>query len=169
LTEDGKLLGLGITNENDLVTKQALQGIVKANPILRQLSDVIRGRGTTDRDAFEAQIVTITKQGKQADYFGTGVAVLQDILLESGLVAFADEKFKASKDEIKDEPASPSQQAAEPGRDAVIETGLRKLPIAVSASKVWYIQIDENPDIGDIERFIEVQKMVFGLRKLESK
>ena len=71
LTAEGKELGLGLTNDNERVTKQALQKIVKANPILRQLLDVIRGGGPTDEHDFEARVLVITKQGGQSANFNT--------------------------------------------------------------------------------------------------
>jgi hypothetical protein len=42
--------------------------------------------------------------------------------------------------------------------------GLRQIPIAVSASKVWFIQIDEDPDDAEIAKFIEMQKLIFSLK-----
>jgi hypothetical protein len=159
LTDEGKQLGLGLANDNERVAKQALQSIVKANPILRQLLDVIRGRGPTDKGDFEAQVVLITKQGRQTDYFGTGVGVLEEILLESGLVAMVDNSLRPTTNtEVKEEPKDG------PGLNANKVPRLRQIPIAVSASKIWFIQIDENPDEAEIVRFIEMQKLIFSLK-----
>jgi hypothetical protein len=42
--------------------------------------------------------------------------------------------------------------------------GLRQIPIAVSASRVWYIQIEENADEAELAKFIEMQKLIFSLK-----
>src|SRR5229473_263081 len=69
LTEGGKNLGLGVSNENEKVTQQALQRIIRENALLRQLLDIIKGRGTTDRTDFEAEVLILTKQGKGTPFF----------------------------------------------------------------------------------------------------
>jgi hypothetical protein len=52
LTEAGKNLGLGLSNENLRLTQQALQRIVAENSILKQLLSIVRGRGTIDKEGF---------------------------------------------------------------------------------------------------------------------
>ena len=169
LTEEGKQLGLGLAHDNERVAKQALQSIIKANPVLRQLLDVIRGRGPTDREDFEAQVVMITKQGAQGDYFGTGVGVLEDILLESGLVVLADNSLRPTRDtgrgdENHKAPETPQRIVVEKS-DVMSASGLRRIPIAVSAIDVWYVEVANDPDKVLLERFIEMQKLIFGSAK----
>jgi hypothetical protein len=160
LTEEGKRLGLGLANENDLVVKQALQAIVKTNPILRQLLGVIRGRGPTDRAEFEAQVTMITKQGRQSDYFATGVGVLEEILLESGLVAMVDNNLRPASTELKEEPKDSLRETSH-SVDAVVSTGLKRIPIAVSTESVWYVEVGEKPKPEEVQKFLDMQKLMF--------
>lgn len=160
LTEGGKQLGLGLTNENERVTQQALRSIIRTNSLLRQLWDAIRGRGTTDRKDFEAQIVVLTKQGSSSDYFSTGVNVLEDILLESGLIGISDNSLRPTNTEpLVETPKAPQGEVSKSEGNKV--SGLRQIPIAVSASSVWYIQIAENPAEEDVDKFIEMQRLIF--------
>jgi hypothetical protein len=166
LTKEGRQLGLGLTHDNERVAKEALQGIVKANPILRQLLDVIRGRGPTDREEFEAQVVMITRQGRNSDYFGTGVGVLEDMLLESGLVAMVDNTLRPTRevtraDENHKTPAAYEERVVGKA-DAISMSGLRRIPIPVSASDIWYVEVSESPDEFMLEKFIDMQKLIFG-------
>jgi hypothetical protein len=162
LTVGGKQLGLGLRNENDRVTQQALRSIIRTNPLLRQLWDAIRGRGTTDKKDFEAEIVLLTKSGSSSDYFSTGVNVLEDILLESGLIGISDNSLRPTNSESLGEAvAKVSPQEEESKSVSNKMSGLRQIPIAVSASSVWYIQIAENPEEGDVDRFIEMQRLIF--------
>jgi len=163
LTEGGKQLGLGLTTENERVTQQALQSIVRSNTLLKQLWNVIRGRGTTDSADFEAQVVLLTRLGQDSDYFSTGVNVLRDLLLESGLVGISENNsLRPNITELKEEPKDSLREG--PKAEASKVPGLRQIPIAVSTSKIWFIQIDENPDEAEITKFIEMQKLIFSLK-----
>ena len=159
LTEAGKNLGLGLSNENARVTRQALQTIVRENTILKQLSDIVRSRGTIDKEDFEAEVVLLTRQGRDTSGFKTGVGVLENILLDSGLVGMSDNTLRPTKTEMEDEPSLPKRED-EHKRDRKL--GLRQIPIPVNASTVWYIEVGENPEDGDLDRFIEMQKLIFG-------
>ena len=159
LTEAGKALGLGLSNENARVIQQALQQIVRDNSILKQLLDIVRGRGTIDKEGFEAEVLLLTKQGRDNSGFTTGVGVLEDILLESGLVGMSDNALRPTKTEVKDEPQVSKD---EPRQDGSKKPGLHQIPIPVSAARVWYIEVAENPEEGEIDKFIEMQKLIFG-------
>jgi hypothetical protein len=163
LTEGGRQLGLGLTTENARIIQQALQTIVQTNALLKHLWNAVRGRGTTDAADFEAHVVLLTKLGPDSDYFSTGVNVLRDVLLESELVGMAENNgLRPNIRELKEEPQDSLQGGTKPvTSDAA---GLRQIPIAVSPSKVWFIQIDENPDEAEIVKFIEMQKLIFSLK-----
>jgi hypothetical protein len=161
LTDAGKRLGLGILHDNAGIREQGLRQIVRECALLKELHDIVRGRGSvTDRD-FEAEISLRTKQGRSTPSFVTGIGVLWEILVESGLVDAAGNILRPSKVRIE-EPKKVEPKPDALGSDRVDTTGLRKIPIPVSASTVWYIQVGENPTDPEIETFIEMQKLVFG-------
>ena len=54
------------------------------------------------------------------------------------------------KNSIPNKPASP---------------GLNRIPIAVSTSSVWYIEVSETPKEGEIEKFLEMQRLMFGTKQ----
>jgi hypothetical protein len=161
LTEAGRDFGLGLFKENKHIQKQALQRIVQQSALLKHLLDVIRGRGTVDKDEFEAEITLTTKQGSSTPGFATGVAVLQDILRESGLIEVSGDNVRPAQDETKEETKSllKVESASSDGKYGI--TGLRKIPIPVSASSIWFVEVDENPSEGEIEKFIEMQRLIF--------
>jgi hypothetical protein len=162
LTESGKQFGLGLSTENERVMQQALQGIVRTSDLLRQLWNVIRARGTMDAADFEAQVVLVTKLGADSNYFATGVNVLREILMESGLVGMSDNGLRPNVTELKEEPKDSMHPPAK--LETTQTSGLRQIPIAVSPSKVWFIQIDENPNDAELVKFIDVQKLIFSLK-----
>ncbi len=160
LTEAGRNFGLGLFKENDRIQKQALQKIVRQCALLKHLLDVIRGRGSVDTDEFEAEITLTTKQGSSTSGFATGVAVLQEILRDSSLIEVSGNSLRPAQDETEEEKESLSKkESASDEKHGV--TGLRKIPIPVSASSIWYVEVDENPSEGEIEKFIEMQKLIF--------
>jgi hypothetical protein len=173
LTETGKSLGLGLYNENELVAQQALQKLVKENPILRELWDIIRGRGTIDKADFEAQVVIITKQGKSSPGFTTGVGVLEDILLESGMIDMSGNTFRPTRidpvehvrEQLKVSPKEEEVNLVASNKIGLNKQGLRQVPIPISASTVWFIEVAESPAEEDLNKFIEVQRLIFGITK----
>lgn len=167
LTDAGKSLGLGLSNDNARVTQTALQKIVRDNSILKQLLAIVRGRGTVDKEGFEAEVLLLTKQGRDTSGFSTGVGVLEDILLESGLIGMSDNALRPTKADFKDEaPVRKQDEQAPNGRQfETKKPGLRQIPIPVSAATIWYIEVSENPEAGEIDRFIEMQRLIFGVQK----
>ena len=101
----------------------------------------------------------LTKQGRDTPGFTTGIGVLENILLDSGLVGMSDNTLRPTKTDVKDEPLLPKRED-ENNQDR--KPGLREIPIPVSASTVWYIEVGENPEQSDLDTFIEMQKLIFG-------
>jgi hypothetical protein len=167
LTEAGKNLGLGLSNDNAKVTEQTLQRIITENSILKQLLSIVRGRGTIDTEGFEAEVVLLTKQGRNTSGFSTGVGVLEDILLESRLVGISDNTFRPLQAQATNELLLPKhEELRQPAQQPEGKIpGLRKIPIPVSASTIWYIEVGENPEANEIDKFIEMQKLIFGVNK----
>ena len=162
LTEAGKRLGVGLSNENQRAVQQGLQQLIRDSWILKDLLDLIRGRGSLNESDFEIEVSLRTRQGKGNLGFTIGVSVLQDILTNSGLIGIEGNVMRPNKGQIEEEkkilPKDASQAIAILGP----ESGLRRIPIPVSASSVWYIQVGDNPEEGEIDKFIEMQKLIFG-------
>lgn len=164
LTSAGKNLGLGLYNENERVAQEGLKRIIRECAVLKELADIIRGRGIIDEKGFEAELALLTKQGKKNPGFSLGLTVLQEMLTDSGLVEQSSDHSLRS---IKGEIANGGKEAATEERREItrIETsipGLRKIPVPVSATSVWYVEVAENPGEGELEKFIEMQKLIFG-------
>lgn len=168
LTEAGKSLGLGLSNETKRVVQQALQRIIRDNSILWPLLLMIRSRGTIDNEDFEAEVVQLTKQGKSTQGFTPGVGVLEDIFVESGWVEKSGNVLRPIKSESGEdakEQVTVPQRGEQYKEDKSNKSDLRKIPIPVSASMIWYIEVTENPDPADIDKFIEMQRLIFGVQK----
>lgn len=171
LTEAGKRLGLGLSLENDRAKQQGLQEVIKSSWLLKDIFDLVRGRGSLSETDFEFELSLRTKQGKNTPGFTSGVAVLKDILLGSGLVQLEGNFLKPIKGQqnSEDERAALPKSAFRPPVEVHIdEAGLRKIPIPVSASSVWYIYVAANPEVDEVDKFIEMQQLIFGTRKLKT-
>ena len=88
------------------------------------------------------------------------MSVLEDILVDSGLVGMSDNGLRSTTNELKAEPKDSlrGDQRAEPAKVA----GLRTIPIPVNASTIWYIQVPDSFEEVEIDRFIEMQRLIFG-------
>jgi hypothetical protein len=108
----------------------------------------------------------LTKQGRDTSGFSNGVGVLEGILLESDLVGMSDNTLRPMKTGLlKDElPAPKKDEPKKDGRLPGENPGLRQIPIPVSASTIWYIEVGENPEDSEIDKFIEMQKLIFGVK-----
>ncbi len=160
LTDAGKRLGVGLSNENQRAVQQGLQQLIRDSWLLKDLLDLIRGRGSLSEADFEIEVSLRTRQGKGNLGFTIGVSVLQDILASSGLIGIEGNVMRPNKGQIEEEKKIMSKDALQ----TIIgpEAGLRRIPIPVSASSVWYIQVGDNPEEGEIDKFIEMQKLIFG-------
>jgi hypothetical protein len=164
LTEAGKRIGVGLSNDNERARQQGLQQVVRTCDILRDLWDLTRGRGTLSEDDFEVEISLRTRQSKNTPGFTMGVGVLQDILSDSGLIEIEGGTMRPSRGlaEEAEKRGISREESQTHSVGALIETGLRRIPVPVSASSIWYICVAENPEDGDVDRFIEMQKLIFG-------
>jgi hypothetical protein len=161
LTDEGKRLGLGLANDNELVVAQALQNLVRTNPLLKGLWATIRARKSLDTASFEAEVLLQTKQGRGSDYFGTGVNVLEDILVESGLVVRADNGLRSVANESFERIESAIVESDEANKR---NPEFNRIPIPVSPGAVWYVEVGRAASEAEIQTFLNVPKMIFGIK-----
>jgi hypothetical protein len=165
LTEAGKRYGLGLTNDNVRVAQQGLQEIIKNCTLLRDLVDTVRARGTVEEADLEAELSLLTKQGKTNAGFATGASVLQGILLDSGEVDKVGTVLKISKTYEDEDRKSPPPRREIAANEILPASGLRRIPVPVSAGSIWYVEVAENPNEFELEKFIEMQKLIFSKTK----
>jgi hypothetical protein len=161
LTEAGKRYGLGLTNENVRVAQQGLQEIIKNCTLLRDLVDIVRARGNVEETDLEAELSLLTKQGKTNAGFATGASVLQGILLDSGEIDKVGTILKISKSYGDEDRKSPPPRREIAANEILPASGLRRIPVPVSAGSIWYVEVAENPDEFELEKFIDMQKLIF--------
>jgi len=165
LTEAGKRLGIGLYNDNEGFRRQGLELVIRQNALLRDMLDIIKGRGGLKVKDFSDEIAL--KTGGKTEGFSTGVTILQEILSGAGLVELQGDVLRPIKGRTE-------EREQERERDSVREEkslpetpknpGLRKIPIAVSMSSTWWIEVGENPAEGEVEKFLDMQKLMFGLK-----
>src|SRR5437867_69889 len=145
LTDAGKRLGLGLSNANIGMVQQGFQQVIKEDPVLRDLVDIIRGRGSLKLKDFSDEICLRTN-GKNEAGFATGTSIFTAILTNSGLVELTGDTLRPLKQRIEEEA---QRREPEPSRKSKLEEptaiGLKRIPIAVSTSSVWWIEVAETP------------------------
>jgi hypothetical protein len=81
--------------------------------------------------------------------------------MESALIEMSDNIFRPTNAEVTDQPLLPTGD--KPWRDEnTTQQGLRRIPMPISAAAIWYIEVADNPADGEVEKFIDVQRLIFG-------
>jgi hypothetical protein len=161
LTEAGKRLGIGIYSDNESMRRQGLELIIARYPLLRDMLDIIKGRGSLKLKDFSDEIA-LRANGK-AERFATGVAILQEVLTGSGLAELTGDTLRPVKGRAQEEPPPQNNDKGKtqfPEKPS--ETGLKRIPIAVSTNAVWWIEVGDSPKPEEVQKFLEMQKLMFG-------
>jgi hypothetical protein len=164
MTEAGKRLGIGLYNENESMRRQGLEQVIKATPILKDMLEIVRGRGSLKTDDFYAEVAL--RIGGRSEGFVTGTAILIQILTLSGAVEIADNTIRPSKSSPFGEPTPLRENAREVKElpETPVSEGLKRIPIAVSTSKTWWVEVAEKPEGDEVEKFLAMQKLMFGIK-----
>lgn len=162
LSDAGKRVGIGFYNENENMTRQGLDQVIKGNQLLKGMLDIIRGRGSLKANDFYDEIAL--RIGGKTEGFVTGTAILVEILERSGVVEIKDNILRPTREvTAEQQPQSEKENNSIPNRPA--SSGLNRIPIPVSTSSIWYVEVSESPKEGEIEKFLEMQKLMFGARQ----
>jgi len=159
LTEAGKRLGIGLYNENEGMRRQGFDLIIKATPILKDMLEIVRGRGSLKTDDFYDEVAL--RIGGKSEGFVTGTAILLQILTLSGAVEIGDNTIRPSKNHAPVQTFD-SEKENPPAINKPSSTGLNRIPIAVSTNSVWYIEVGEKPTPEEVQKFLDMQKLMFG-------
>jgi hypothetical protein len=159
LTEAGKRLGIGLYNENESMRRQGFEQVIKATPILKDMLEIVRGRGSLKTDDFYDEVAL--RIGGKSEGFATGTAILIEILTLSGAVEIKDNTIRPSKTSMSDQRQQVETQD-NPITSQPTSPGLTRIPIAVSTKATWYIEIGAEPKPEEIQKFLEMQKLMFG-------
>jgi hypothetical protein len=162
LTEAGKRFGIGLYSENESMRRQGLEQVAKGNALLKDMLDIVRGRGSLKTDDFYDEIAL--RLGGKTEGFVTGTAILIEILVGSGTVEIAENTLRPSKGSTPEQKQE-IEKEKNPITAKPITPGLNRIPIAVSTSSVWYIEVSETPKEGEIEKFLEMQRLMFGTKQ----
>jgi hypothetical protein len=140
LTLLGVKLATGLGLENESITTEALQDLVRTTPMFYQLLNTLRARGSMEVAAFKGQVILAAGLKPNSPTLGT-VKTLIDLLEDSKLVEFRDDKvFLVGPERVKDNDAmepvmakSPSSPIARhsldsPNINAWVEQLLSKFP-----------------------------------------
>lgn len=160
LTDAGKRLGIGLYNDNESMRRQGLESIIKTNALLRDMLDIIKGRGGLKTKDFSDEIALRT--GGKTDGFATGVTILQEVLVSSGAIEVIGDSLRPLKVRSEDREREREREEKPSFEKVPPITGLKRIPIPVSTSSVWWVEVSENADAGEIDKFLEMQKLMFG-------
>lgn len=162
LTEAGKRVGIGFYSENESMTRQGLEQIIKGNTLLSGMLDIIRGRGSLKVNDFYDEIAL--RVGGKTDGFVTGTAILVEILQRSGTIEIKDNTLRPSRGGTSEQLPQREKENNALAKQAS-SLGLNRIPIAVTTNSVWWIEVGENPSPEEIQKFLEMQKLMFGSTK----
>lgn len=158
LTEAGKRLGIGLYSENESMRRQGLEQIIKGNGLLKDILEIVRGRGSLKVNDFSDEIAL--RIGGKAEGFATGIAILLEIFVGSGAIEIAENTLRPTKGSAPEQ-----KQEIEKEKNPItikpVTPGLNRIPIAVSTNSVWYIEVGEKPTPEEVQKFLEMQKLMF--------
>ena len=160
LTEAGKRLGIGLYNDNEGMRRQGFELIIRATPILKDMLEIVRGRGALKTDDFFDEVAL--RVGGKTEGFVTGTAILLQILTLSGTAEIADNTIRPSKSNVPEQTFH-SEKEPPPAENKPTQgsAALNRIPIAVSTNSVWYIEVGKEPKPEEIQKFLEMQKLMF--------
>jgi len=158
LTEAGKRVGIGLYNDNESMKRQGLDQVIKGTPLLKDMLDIVRGRGGLKVDDFYDEIAL--RVGGKTEGFVTGTAILIEILQLSGAVEIKDNTLRPSKSGAPEQ-SSQIDKNNNPISNQATGASLNRIPIAVSTNSVWYIEVSQKPTPEEIQKFLEMQKLMF--------
>jgi hypothetical protein len=159
LTEAGKRLGIGFYSENDSMMRQGLELVIKGTELLSGTLDIVRGRGSLKVDDFFDEIAL--RIGGRTEGFVTGTAILLEILQRSGAVEIKDNTLRPSKG-VASEQLHQAERESKLLPQTPATSSLKRIPIAVSTNSVWWIEVAEEPTSEDVQKFLEMQKLMVG-------
>jgi hypothetical protein len=162
LTEAGKRIGIGI-GDNESMLREGLQLVIKGNTLLSHMSDIIKGRGELKVKSFSDEIA-LRMNGK-TEGFGTGVTILQEILVSSGSIELVGDTLRPLRGRIEERYRAPENGGEKFNPQKSSDPGLKRIPIPVSTSCVWWVEVGEAPKEGEIDKFLEMQKLMFGTKQ----
>jgi hypothetical protein len=160
LTESGKRLGIGLYNENENMRRQGLEQVIKATPVLRDTLEIVRGRGSLKTDDFYDEVAL--RLGGKTEGFTTGTSILLQLLTLSGGVEIKDNTIRPLRVTAKVQ-----LEQIEKEKPSTVNTSapdLHRIPIPVSTNSVWYIEVGKEPKEGEVERFLAMQNLMFGIK-----
>jgi hypothetical protein len=161
LTDAGKRLGIGLYSENESMQRQGLDLIIKGTPILKGMLDIVRGRGSLKANDFFDEVAL--RIGGKTDGFVTGTATLMQILQLSGTIEIKDNTLRPSKD-ASVEPTPQTERQDNSIQPQQSTSRQKRIPIAVSTSSTWWIEVAEKPEGDEVEKFLAMQKLMFGIK-----
>jgi|ERR1700676_271176 hypothetical protein len=159
LTEAGKRIGIGLHNENEGMRQQGLQLIIKGNQLLRDMLDIIKGRGGLKTRDFSDEIAL--RIGGKTEGFVTGITILQEILVGSGLIEVVADTLRPLKGRTEERHLEPESKGEKLSPERPSESGLKRIPVPISTNSVWYIEVGEKPTPEEVQKFLEMQKLMF--------
>jgi hypothetical protein len=159
LTDAGKRVGIGFYNENESMTRQGLDQVIKGNQLLKGMLDIIRGTGSLKVNDFYDEIAL--RIGGKTEGFVTGTAILVEILERSGAVEIKDNILRPSKEITTEQPQQIEKENNSLPKQSS-NSGLKRIPIAVSTNSIWWIEVGEKPSPEEVQKFLDMQKLMFG-------
>ena len=122
----------------------------------------MHARGNVEEADLEAELSLLTKQGKTNAGFATGASVLQGILLDSGEIEKVGTMLRSIRAmQMKTSNSRPPRREIAAANEILPASGLRRIPVPVSAGSIWYVEVAENPDEFEVAKFLDMQKLIF--------
>jgi hypothetical protein len=166
LTDLGIRYAMGLARDNSSLATENLSAAVRLNPVLNQLLNLLRARGTMKPDSFKAEIMILLdlhEDSRQIPF----IRPLLDMLNESGIVQVSDEGVslresdlgpKSRVSTVENKMGSPKPLEKE-RHDPV--TGIR-LPLPLGPGRLAYIELPDGWDQKELPKLLKILELALG-------
>jgi len=167
LTELGVRYALALEMGNDSMAAESLAELVRAQPLLNQVVNVIRARGELRVDTLKAEVM-VRLGIHQSDRRSQFVKPVLDMLQESGLIRIGDDTVtvgdsgRAGAGRRYEEQHQPPPNPPNPNNPPPPPPTGEGLPILLGPNKLAYLQLPKDWDKKDLPKLVKMLQLALG-------
>lgn len=175
LTDVGSKFALGISHQNEAITREALEEVVKQSPPLARLVATVRARGSMKMEAIRGSIIVaagLSKDNRNVVF----VKSIIDMLAESGLVTFDDDSVFPTRTSERSPTESSSRLEPTDMRQAGDEITVGEAPIAprgyiptpfpLGPNRLAYLSLPGDWNRSELSKLLKMIELALGEDKI---
>jgi hypothetical protein len=170
LSEVGTKFALGISHQNDEITREALEEVVRQSQSLARLVAIVRARGSMKLEALRGAIIVAAGLSKDARNV-VFVRSIIDMLAESGLMVFDDDTVFPTRtaERPQPEPSNRSEQAEDyrsadtpPSDVPIAPKGYIPTPFPLGPNRLAYLSLPGDWSRSELPRLLKMIELALG-------